>query len=114
MPIFTIVFIGFIIRRVPALGAKVALIFYLLCYGYTQLVYDFGLHFLHIMAILFVVTGAIMLVIGRYAPADKLMQMPEVGSVYLLPWQNWKVYYAIAIISMVGGIMLFSPLGIAG
>ncbi len=114
VPIFTIVFIGFVTRRVPALGAKVALIFYLLCYGYTQLIYDFGLHFLHIMAILFVTTSAVMLVIGKYAPADKIMQMPEVGSVNLSPWPRRKIYYTIAIIAMIGGIILFSPLGIAG
>jgi len=61
IPIFTIVIVGMLTKRVPPIAAKVALITYLLGYGYTQLVNDFGLHFLHWAFIFFLICVSIML-----------------------------------------------------
>lgn len=113
IPIFTIVFVGLVTKRVPALGAKVALVFYLVCYGYTQLVNNFGLHFLHIAAILFVLSSSIMLLFGRFAPMDEAFERPTTPAVDLTPWrQRWPAY-ALSIIAMLAVIFWLSPFGVA-
>lgn len=113
IPIFTIIFMGFVTKRIPALAAKVAMVFYLFCYGFTQLVYDFGLHFLHIMAILFVCSCIIMLVIGQWKPRATAFEYPKAGRVDLTPWSKRYYFYALALIAMGVVIYTMSPAGIA-
>ena len=113
IPIFTIVFMGFATKRVPAMGAKVALVVYLVSYGYTQLFDDFGLHFLHIAAILFVVSCLIMLAFGRIQPQAEPFQWPEKPAVNLTPWRYRWFAYAVAVAGLVAVTAWLSPIGIA-
>lgn len=113
IPIFTIVFVGMVTKRVPAIGAQVALVFYLVCYGYTQLVNDFGMHFLHIGAVLFVASSAIMLVFGALAPRAEPFEKPEKPAVDLRPWRLRVAAYGVAIAGMLAATFWLSPFGIA-
>src|SRR5204863_618861 len=63
VPIFTILLVGFLTKRVPALAAKAGLLFFIVSYGITQLVVDVKMHFLHVLGILFLLTTLIMLLI---------------------------------------------------
>ncbi len=113
VPIFTIVMVGMFTKRVPALGAKISLLTYLVGYGYTQLFNDFGLHFLHWAAIFFVICVCIMLVFGKLMPQETDFVKPEEGAVSLAPWKWRWVAYAVTISGMIGVTVWLSPLGIA-
>lgn len=113
VPIFTILFVGFVTKKVPPIGAKVALVFFIVCYGLTQLVFDTGLHFLHIMAILFVLSSAIMLLFGKLYPMDVAYKQADRAVVEMKPWRWRTLWYAVFILLIIGFYVLLSPLGIA-
>lgn len=75
-------------KRVPAIAAKIGISFFVVIYGITQLFWDTGLHFLHISAILFVLTTILMLLIGRIAPMKEDFIMPNARAVNIEPWVN--------------------------
>ncbi len=54
VPIFTIIFVGMVTKRVPALAAKIGLVFFIVCYALTRKPsFPVPLHFLHVLALLF-------------------------------------------------------------
>lgn len=112
VPIFSIIFIGYLTKRVPAIAAKVALVFFVGSYAYLQLVSDIKLHFLHQLAILFVISCAIMLIIGKIAPRKTPYVLKNRNVVDLTPWK-YRYEAGIVIISvMVSFYIIFSKLGI--
>jgi SSS family solute:Na+ symporter len=112
VPIFTILFIGFITKRVPAVAAKIGLIFFILAYASTQLLFDTGLHFLHILAILFLITMAIMLIIGRMYPMPVPYKQKMNNLVDLKPWKNRHIYSIILLVLMILVFAIFSSIGL--
>jgi SSS family solute:Na+ symporter len=113
VPIFTIMFIGLVTKRVPAQAAKAGLAFFIISYALTQLVFDVHIHFLHILAILFVITCGIMIVIGRLYPMPVPYQLKVNNLVNLDPWKNRHIYAGILVIVMILMFVLFSPLVLA-
>ena len=113
VPIFTIMFIGLVTKRVPALAAKVGLTFFIVSYGFTQLVFDLHVHFLHILAILFLLTCAIMFVIGKFYPMPIPYNHKTNNLVSLEPWKNRHLYAGILILLMILMFVIFSPLVLA-
>jgi len=113
VPIFTIMFVGLVTRRVPALAAKVGLTFFIVSYGFTQLVFDLPIHFLHILAILFVMTCIIMFVIGKFYPMEEPYYPQTNNLVSLEPWKNRHIYAGILILLMILMFIIFSPLVLA-
>jgi len=113
VPIFTIMFMGFVTKRVPAIAAKVGLVFFIVTYGFTQLVFDTHIHFLHILAILFVVTCGLMLVIGKLYPMPVPYQQKLNNVVDMNPWKNRHIYSGILLLLMILMFILFSPLVLA-
>jgi len=114
IPIFTLVAVGMLTKKVPAIGAKIGLIIYLIGYGYTQLINDFGIHFLHWAAIFFVISVLIMLAFGRFMPQAKPFTAPlNKPAVSLVPWK-WRWWaYATTIIAMIVVTVWLSPAGIS-
>lgn len=95
IPILTIIVVGFLTKRVPAIAAKIGLISGMVLYlGY--LVIDemmdgnFPLHFLDVMAILFVLNVVIMLVIGKIRPRETDYVQEYTGQVDITPWKYVK------------------------
>ncbi len=113
VPVFTIMLVGLITRKVPAIAAKAGLIFFVSAYIITQLVVDTGLHYLHILAILFIVTSLLMLLIGRWMPREQPFVIENHAKVNLTPWKQRYIYYFLLIALMTGMFFLFSPVGIA-
>ncbi|WP_114790793.1 solute:sodium symporter family transporter [Niabella yanshanensis] len=113
VPVFTIMLMGLVTRRVPAIAAKAGLFFFVLAYIVTQVVIDTGWHYLHILAVLFVVTSLLMLLIGKLMPREKPFSIETHAKVNLNPWKQRYIYYIILIALMTGMFFLFSPLGIA-
>lgn len=113
IPIFTIMFIGFATKKVPPIAAKVGLSFCFIGYILTQMVFDTGIHFLHVLAILFVVTSVIMLVIGRLYPMETAYVAQNKSVVDLKPWKNRHWVNGLLLLIMIVLFLLFSPLYLA-
>ena len=115
VPIFTLIIFGMLNKTAPAWSAKVTLIFFMIGYGLTQLgVIKTDLHFLHILAILFVVSVVFMYITGKLWPAqNRYDDGKDLKVVDTTPW-NMSVVTSIAIVLCVFGVyVLFSSMGIA-
>lgn len=115
VPIFTLIIFGMLNKTAPAWSAKATLIFFMIGYGLTQLgVINTGLHFLHILAILFVISCVFMYITGKFWPAEnKYDDTKDLNVVDSTPW-NLRIIASIAIVLCVFGMyVLLSSLGIA-
>ncbi|MFT6987659.1 MAG: SSS family solute:Na+ symporter [Psychromonas sp.] len=112
VPIFTIVFVGYISKRVPAFAAKVALTVFVLSYGSMQLIFDTQIHFLHQLAILFVVCTALMFVIGHFKPRETDYVMPINENIDITPWAFRFEASAIILYMVLGAFVVFSEVGL--
>lgn len=111
VPIFTIVFVGYISKRVPAIAAKVALVVFVSSYAAMQLIFDTPLHFLHQLAILFVVCTALMFAIGFVMPRATDYVMPVNENIDVTPWAFRFEASAIIIYMVLGAYIMFSDAG---
>lgn len=112
VPIFTIVFVGYISKRVPAIAAKVALTVFVSCYAAMQLVFDTPIHFLHQLAILFVLCAVLMFVIGYFKPRASDYVMPVNEDMDLTPWGFRFEASAIVLYMVLGAFIMFSDIGL--
>lgn len=113
VPVFTIMLVGLVTRKVPATAAKTGLFFFLSAYIITQLFVDTGLHYLHVLAILFIITSLLMLIIGHIIPRELPFKIENHSKVSLQPWKQRYIYYILLIVLMAGMFFLFSPAGVA-
>lgn len=114
MPIFTIIIIGFFTKKVPPVAAKIGLIFFMTSYLLCEYVFELKLHYLHLLAILFLITASLMLFIGTYFPQHKpRTSYTSALKSDLVPWQNRHWITLILLSLMIGIYIIFSPMGIA-
>ena len=124
IPILTIIIVGYLTKRVPAIAAKVAIIVGVVLYSISQFIIKptFNIvemvdgvetvtdntypHFLHVMAILFLLNVVIMLVIGKLKPREKAFELQYTNQVDIKPWKYLKLS-GIAICSIVIGIYVY-------
>ncbi|MBH0230649.1 solute:sodium symporter family transporter [Halobacillus yeomjeoni] len=112
VPIFTILIVGYLTKRVPSVAAKISLFVFISIYATTQLVWDTGIHFLHILGILFVACTALMLIIGKIRPRETEFELEQKAKVDMTPW---KLVYPVglsATLAMIIIYILLSPVGI--
>jgi SSS family solute:Na+ symporter len=120
-PMLAVILLGLLTRQVSPLAAKVGLIvgpiiFYLLVFSFGDNVQFFlmnvagfseEVHFLHFLALIFVLTVAIMLVISHFKPADHVYEQTYTHAVELTPWKHArKLGFAIAVITIVCYLLL--------
>lgn len=115
MPIFTILVVGFLTKRVPPMAAKIGLIFFMMAYFICEYILNIQMHYLHVLAILFVATALLMLVLGWYSPSKVSTDNPCFGAEAANPiaWKNKRVAVLILLLMMIVIYIIFSPLGIA-
>ncbi|RYY54377.1 MAG: solute:sodium symporter family transporter [Chitinophagaceae bacterium] len=113
VPVFTIMLVGLLTRKVPPIAAKFGVVFFVGMYAMTQFVVDTGLHYLHVLAILFVITASLMLLIGKFYPMARPFTMADYPVGGMVPWKNRRWYFAILIVLMIAMFILFSPWGVA-
>ncbi len=101
IPILTIIIVGYLTKNVPAIAAKVAIISGVVLYSISQFVikpYFVGEenypHFLHVMAILFVLNVVIMLVIGKMYPRETPFKLAYTEQVDIRPFKYVKQFGA--------------------
>ena len=114
IPLIALVLVGLFTRRVPALAAKVAVGFHIVAYAALQFVFDTGINFIHLYAILFLIEVAIMLTIGRIAPREQAWQYERQELVDMTPWKYAKPVAMLLAAGIVATYLVFSPLGLAG
>lgn len=115
VPIFTVILMGYITKRTSAIAAKIGLLFFVIVYGITQLVWDTGLHYLHISGILFVLSILLMTLISRKYPSKGEFSFEGNGR-HVVDINQWEYRYrasAIVIFAMVTMYIVFSPIGLA-
>jgi SSS family solute:Na+ symporter len=112
VPIFTIILVGFVSKKVPPQAARIGMIFFILSYVIFNYILDIKLHYLHMLAILFVLTTICMLVVSRFYPNYKYTEI-KLESAGLSPWKNRYWYFGALLIGMISIFILFSKWGIA-
>ena len=113
VPVFTIMLIGLVTKKVPPIAAKIGLLFFVTTYIFTQFFMNLEFHYLHVLAVLFVITSLLMLAIGRIYPLKEPFKISNKSKVNLQPWSGRYFYYAVLIILMISAFLTFSPIGIA-
>ena len=104
---------GYLTKRVPPFAAKIGITFFVTTYEITQLFWDTGLHFLHISAILFVITSLGMYIIGKIKPMEEPFIIEDKELVDIKPWKNLYRGGGFVIFVMISMYVVFSPLGLA-
>lgn len=124
VPIFTIVFMGYVTKRVPAMAAKVSLAVFVTAYGIIQFtpasMHDYlgplkplaELHFFHQLAVLFVACCLIMLAIGKVRPRDTDYVLPVNEAMDIKPWEFRFEASAVILYMVLGAYITFSDLGL--
>ena len=111
IPILTIIVIGYLTKYVPAIAAKISIITGVILYVGYVILDEFVFvgafpHFLHIMAIVFVINILIMLLIGKYKPRTLAYRQKYTGQVNITPWKYLNVA-GITICVIVLGIYIY-------
>ncbi len=115
IPTVVIVIVGLFTSRVPALGAKLVIIFHVVTYGLIRFVFDdvITLHFIHLYAVLFWIEVGIMLACGWLRPRAEAWQFTRKEQVDMTPWRFAKTLAVTLFSCVVATYLLFSPLGLA-
>jgi len=117
IPIFTIVVVGFLTKKVPPFAAKVGLLFFMVSYFLCEYIFQVDLHFLHVLAILFVLTSLLMLAIGKYWPMQPAsLPQPDAStpvSKALMPWKQRRWAALVLVLAMLSLYVVFSKWGVA-
>jgi len=115
IPILTIIVVGYLTKFVPAIAANIAIILGSVLYAISQ----FGLkphvvgeenypHFLHVMAILFVMNVIIMLIIGYFKPRDTAFELEYSEDVDITPYRYVKPVGLAIVIVVLLSYVIFS------
>lgn len=107
IPILTIIVVGYLTKYVPAIAAKIAILLGSILYSISQFIlkpFVFGEenypHFLHVMAILFVMNVIIMLVIGMLKPRSTAFELAYTKDVDITPYR-WVKPFGLTIVIVV-------------
>ncbi|RAV28019.1 solute:sodium symporter family transporter [Sinomicrobium soli] len=110
VPVFTIIFIGFVTRKVPPGAAKTGLVFFIVAYLICNFILDIPLHYLHLLGILFVLTSVCMLLSVRWFPEHHYRETIR-KDVDISPW---KYRHWAAITLLLGMVLVFAFFSAAG
>lgn len=137
IPILTIIVVGFLTKRVPAIAAKIGLLSGSILYIISQFILQpyfvdkalaeasasgitdaaalkaigsqayFSLHYLDVMAILFLLNVTIMLLIGKMRPRKEAYVQKYTEQVNIEPWSKAKTVGLMVVIIVVGIYIYF-------
>lgn len=114
IPVISIVVIGLFTKRVPAVAAKVTIIFHVLVYALLQFVIKVDINFIHIYAILFIAEISMMLLIGYWKPLATPWHYHQQNKVDMTPWAYALPAAIFLMCGMISVYLLFSPVGLVG
>jgi solute:Na+ symporter, SSS family len=115
IPILTIILVGIFTQYVPAIAAKIAILSGVIFYSISQFIlkpYVFGTnnypHYLHVMAILFVLNILLMLIIGNFYPRKEAYKQIFTHQVDIKPWKYLKIVSITIVIIVISIYAYFS------
>jgi solute:Na+ symporter, SSS family len=112
-PIFMVMLLGYFSKKVSPLVANICLGLFLLVYGSLMFFIQPSLHYLHYMAILFVLFIGLALLLGHFFPHEKPEFRDEgIKGIDMTPWKHFKWVSILATLTMVAVYILFSPWGL--
>jgi SSS family solute:Na+ symporter len=105
IPIFAVVLVGMLSRRVPPRAAKVALVggFAIIALGYFVPPFDRvvdSLHEYHFLGIVFTYLVLTMLIIGELSPMKDEFVQEDVGAVDMTPWRHARPVAGLLVIAV--------------
>ena len=113
-PILMVLLLGYFSKKTPPFAVNICLGLFLVVYACFMFFFQPEMHYLHYMAILFVVFISLALLIGRFKPDTSKPAFRSAGpeGVDLTPWKYFKPVSIIATLLMIGTYILLSPLGL--
>lgn len=120
-PMLAVIMLGFLTKKVSAKAAKIGLLggpvaFYLLTTTFDAEIQNFlmtvfntpdQIHFLHMLAFVFLLTVAVMLIVSKFYPAEKVYVQKYTQDVDITPWKYAKhAGTAISVITVMFYILL--------
>ena len=112
VPILTAIVIGFLTKRVPAIAAKVGILFAFTVYVAYIIIHDalglIELHMLHMQFITFVLTVIIMLVIGKMKPRETDYILEDTKDVDLTTWKYVKPVGLVICLVVISTYFIFT------
>ncbi|WP_077623582.1 solute:sodium symporter family transporter [Sediminibacillus massiliensis] len=119
IPIVTILLAGALSKFVPAIAAKVVIIFhiisyYMLVWGTDHLFgFPVNINYIHIYGILFAIEVLIMLVLRYWKPRKEAYVFKKDPKVGMTPWKHALPITVVLLASMCAVYIVFSPVGLA-
>lgn len=137
IPILTIIVVGYLTTKVPAIAAKIGIISGVVLYSISQFILKPNIvdnavktaeangitgaeldyisatsypHFLHVMAILFALNVVIMLIIGRLYPRTEKFELEYTEQVDITPWKYTKAVGIAVVLIVIFIYLWFSPM----
>ncbi len=98
IPILTIIVVGYLTKYVPALAAKIGILSGVILYTISQFVIKPAVgaekypHFLHVLAVLFILNVAVMLLIGKLKPRRFEYEQSYTKEVDITPWKQVRLF----------------------
>ncbi len=136
IPILTIIVVGYLTKRVPAIAAKIGLLSGVILYSISQFIIKPNLvskalaaakangiteqdaldkissqaypHFLHVMFALFIMNVIIMLLIGKFSPREVPFEQEHTKEVDITPWSLAKPVGIVISVIVIGIYFYFS------
>ena len=117
IPIFAVVMVGMLTRRVPPLAAKVGLVvgFLVIACGYfvpAAATIVASMHEFHFLGLVFIYLVVMMLIIGEIWPMKDEWQQLDVKAVNMTPWIHVKKASLILIIFVLSIYITFADLSV--
>jgi len=114
IPVITIVLVGLFTKRIPAIGAKVAIVFHVFAYWLLKFQLDIQLNFIHVYAVLFLIEVAIMYAFSLVKPRTEGDYFSSQAKVDLTPWRYAWPCSGTLFMLIAASYLLFSPIGLVG
>jgi SSS family solute:Na+ symporter len=112
-PIFLTVLAGYLSKTVSARAANLTLVSYLATLVLFQFVIAPPVHFLHLLAGLFLAHVLLLLGLTRVYPQTRPPQpAPDAGEIDLRPWKHFSLVSGLAVAAAAMTYVLFSPWGL--
>ncbi|MGY3928583.1 solute:sodium symporter family transporter [Aeromonas simiae] len=102
-PILSVVLVGLLTKRVPAIAAKLGLLFGMSAYILFNFIFKVDLHFFHLLGILFVLNVVFMLIIGHFYPQEAYQEV-YTKQVDIQPWSLVK---PVAVLISLGSFSMY-------
>ena len=119
IPIFAVVLVGMLSKRVPPRAAKQALItgFLVIAVGYFVPPFDLvvaSLHEFHFLGIVFTYLVFYMLVMGEVSPLEQEFVQEDAGAVDMTPWKHARLVAGILVALVLLIYAVFADFSVLG